>query len=121
MKRFFSRYLLFLLSSTLLLSPGSMLSQESAPAEAPLLTHSEMEEFLATAKIVGRRTLSTGVTNSLRATLTDGRITHDAHIQTINDARSSFQTLKGQSSISVTATSSTSPPIGSTSFCASLA
>jgi hypothetical protein len=54
-----------------------------------------MEEFLAAARVVKHRGLSKGVTNSLRATLNDGRLTHDAHIQTINQARPTYQTFRG--------------------------
>ena len=47
-------------------------------------TDAEKEEFLRTAKVVHRKTLPTGVTLSSRATLSNGRFTHDAHIQTFN-------------------------------------
>jgi hypothetical protein len=47
-------------------------------------TDAEKEEFLRTAEVVERETLPTGVTLSSRATLSNGRFTHDAHIQTFN-------------------------------------
>ncbi len=39
--------------------------------------------------------MGTGVTGSLRATLSDGRIQHDAHIQTVDEYHSRFQTDRG--------------------------
>lgn len=48
------------------------------------LSDAERESFLRTARIVVRRTLPIGRTRPDRATLTDGRRTHDAHIQTID-------------------------------------
>ena len=51
-----------------------------------------MEEFLLNAKVVARRNLSTGITNSQRATLDDGTLRHDAHIQTVDIQKASFQT-----------------------------
>ena len=51
------------------------------------LTRPEMEEFLLTAQIVEERALPVGVTNSQRATLDDGKLRHDAHIQTVDIRR----------------------------------
>jgi hypothetical protein len=61
----------------------------------PRLSRAEMEEFLTNAKIVERKNLSMGITNSQRATLDDGRLKHDAHIQTVDIRKASFQTLSG--------------------------
>jgi hypothetical protein len=66
-----------------------------APAERPALSLAEKEEFLAKARIVRTRSVSVGVTGTLRATLTDGRITHDASIQTIDEYKSRFEGLRG--------------------------
>lgn len=59
---------------------------------SPQLSRTEMEEFLMRAKVVQRRSLSMGTTNSQRATLDDGRLTHDAHIQTVDVQKATFQT-----------------------------
>jgi hypothetical protein len=59
------------------------------------LTKTEMEAFLHTAKIVKHKELGTGVTHSIRATLSDGRIQHDAHIQQIDESKTTFQTDRG--------------------------
>ena len=50
------------------------------PVATPRLTQEEMEAFLLKAKISNRRDAGSGVTGSSRVTLTDGRLTHDAHV-----------------------------------------
>lgn len=62
----------------------------------PQLTREEMEAFLLKAKITKRQPLSVGVTGSERATLSDGRLTHDAHIQTVNISRRKHRTSSGE-------------------------
>ena len=57
---------------------------------SPQLTPSEMEAFLLQAKIVDIREAGGGVTDSLRATLTDGTFTHDVHIQSVDIEKSVF-------------------------------
>jgi hypothetical protein len=69
--------------------------QAAAPAAPPVaLSLEETEAFLLNAKVVGRKGVSTGVTNTIRATLSDGRITHDAQIQTVDVAQTVFQAGK---------------------------
>ena len=58
---------------------------------APQLTPEEMKAFLLKARIVRMRNLGQGVTNSRRATLSDGQVTHDAHVQTVDIAMQVFQ------------------------------
>lgn len=75
---------------------ASLLCQGQAPVAAPpQLTAGEMETFLRSAKIVKTRSLSKGVTQSLRVTLSDGRLTHDAHVQTIDERRNEFRSPWG--------------------------
>jgi hypothetical protein len=64
------------------------------PVATPSLTLEEMEAFLLKAKISSRRDAGSGVTNSSRVTLTDGRLTHDAHLQAVDIARPVFQAGK---------------------------
>ena len=65
------------------------------PAPAPVsLTPAQMEVFLTKAKIVSIRSVSTGVTDSKRATLSDGTVTHDAHVQAVNQEMAVFQAGK---------------------------
>src|SRR5688500_16830710 len=65
--------------------------QVIAAQQAVTLAPEEMEVFLKTARIVSTRDAGNGVTNSRRATLSDGTITHDAHIQVIDEAKPVFQ------------------------------
>src|SRR6266852_8863678 len=48
---------------------------------AKQLTRDQMEQFLLNAKIVAEKTIEKGITHTMRITLTDGRIYHDAHVQ----------------------------------------
>lgn len=50
-----------------------------------------MERFLKTAKMVSLKDLPVGVTIPQRATLTDGRVTHDAAIQFVDERKLFFQ------------------------------
>jgi len=54
-------------------------------------TDEQMDRFLRTAKIVKIKNLSTGVTHSRRATLDDGTIQHDAHVQSIDEHKAKFE------------------------------
>lgn len=65
------------------------------PPVSSALSRSEKEEFLAKAEIVKSKHVSTGITGTYRVTLTDGRLTHDASVQTIDDAKLTFQTAGG--------------------------
>jgi hypothetical protein len=59
------------------------------------LSRPEMEQFLYTARVIRQKGLSSGITNSQRATLDDGKLRHDAHIQTVEISKTSFQTVMG--------------------------
>ncbi|MEX2262816.1 MAG: hypothetical protein WD696_12750 [Bryobacteraceae bacterium] len=74
---------------------GGLAWAQQAAAPATKLNRERMEEFLKNAKIVSRRGISIGVTNSLRAKLSDGSVDHDAHIQSIDMAKSQYQTDRG--------------------------
>jgi len=58
-------------------------------------TYEQIEQFLQTAKIVKMKDLSTGVTNSRRATLSDGTMQHDAHVQSIDESKAKFEGSAG--------------------------
>ena len=78
----------FLLALTWALPPAT--AQTPAAAPAPSLTQEEMSTFLLKAEIGRLRSAGAGVTDSKRASLTDGTITHDAHIQTVDEAKTVF-------------------------------
>ena len=64
--------------------------QEIAPV-APRLTNDEMAAFLLKARILNIRDAGSGVTVSQRARLSDGQLTHDAHVQSVDIARPVFE------------------------------
>ena len=55
----------------------------------------DIERFLLKANVVRTRSAGKGITGSLRATLTDGVLTHDVHIQTIDEAKREFRSDQG--------------------------
>ena len=77
---------------------GAVLAQQPAPqvpaadaaATVPKLTDAQIEDFLLHAKVKETKSAKKGVTASLRATMTDGKLTHDAHIQDIDDSQKVF-------------------------------
>jgi hypothetical protein len=69
--------------------------QEAAVVARPVLTPAEMEDFLLHARITNTKGVNKGVTNTQRATLSDGRITHDASLQSVDIAKPLFQPAKG--------------------------
>jgi hypothetical protein len=77
---------------------GAVLAQQPAPAAppaqasatAPKLTDAQIEDFLLHAKVIKTKGAKKGVTASLRATLTDGTLTHDAHIQDVDEHQQQF-------------------------------
>ena len=70
-------------------------SQEKSATSSPNLTDAEKEDFLLKAKVVSMRNINTGVTGTRRAVLDDGKLKHDAHIQTVDISKTSFQTDRG--------------------------
>ena len=52
----------------------------------------EMEEFLRSAEVRGRKKLGVGVTGSERLKLWDGSVEHYAHFQSVNSTRKKFTT-----------------------------
>jgi hypothetical protein len=71
---------------------------QNLPANSkPKLTCAEMEQFLRDAKIGAQRNIPRGVTLPKRATLTsdDGKIVHDASIQTVHESKTSYTTSRG--------------------------
>jgi hypothetical protein len=55
----------------------------------------EIERFLLRAKVVKSRGAGKGITGSIRATLSDGTRTHDAHVQTVDETKRDFRTSQG--------------------------
>ena len=73
------------------LTPTLLAQGAPAPASTPALSSEAMEAFLLKARVSNMRDAGSGVTNSRRATLTDGQLTHDVHIQTVDIAQQVFE------------------------------
>ena len=59
------------------------------------LTLEQKEQFLLKAPVTRERASKKGITGTVRATLSDGTITHDASIQSINEQKARFEGEKG--------------------------
>ena len=62
-------------------------------------TLEQQEEFLRTARIVTTHGVNKGITNTVRVTMTDGRITHDASVQRIDEHKNVFEKSTGGSEL----------------------
>jgi hypothetical protein len=75
---------------------AAVVAQTVAPAASVSeLSLAEREQFLLEAKITRTRGAGKGVTGTLRATLSDGTLTHDASIQTIDEYKQRFESVRG--------------------------
>jgi hypothetical protein len=86
---------LFAFSAAWVVVLALLVHAQPVASPAPSLSDSEMEQFLLHAKILKSKSASKGITGSLRATLSDGKLTHDAHIQMIDEEKAQFQGEKG--------------------------
>lgn len=82
-----------ILLAALVLVGASATAISQGPATG--LTDAEMEQFLRKARIVSTKRIGLGVTESVRATLSDGSRTHDAHIQIVDAYKSEFRSARG--------------------------
>ena len=87
--------LLALVAVTGILSAAPLLAQDAAVLTQPLLTFEQMEDFLLNAKILKTREVNKGVTGSQRATMSNGQVTHDAQIQTVDISQFVFTPQRG--------------------------
>ncbi len=83
--------------SIALLMGGLVVSSSWLQAQQPPSTWSdaEKEAFLLRAKVKKTKGVSTGITGTRRATLSDGQLTHDASVQTIDVYKRSAPTARG--------------------------
>lgn len=82
----------------MLLAAGFLtISAQTSPApDAGLtLTHAQKEAFMLKAKVVKTKSSPKGITDTVRATLSDGTITHDVSIQRIDETKRNFETPFG--------------------------
>lgn len=74
---------------------GATSAAASSATSVASLSIDAREAFLASARVVGQRPAPKGTTNTKRVTLTDGTFTHDASVQTIDDAKPIFESNRG--------------------------
>ena len=88
---------LFWALGLLWVQPEPVLRAQEAPqaTTVPQLSDAQIEKFLTDARIVKTKNVGKGVTNSQRATLTDGTITHDAHIQIVDESKTTGPSARG--------------------------
>jgi hypothetical protein len=67
----------------------------AVPIQEPQLSEDEIKRFLLNAKVIAKKVSNKGITNTLRLTLSDGKITHDASFQSIDERRSKFEGMAG--------------------------
>ena len=73
-------------------------SAQTAPAQpggVETWTDAQIEEFLSKAKVLRTKGTGKGVTNSIRATLSDGVVEHDAHIQQVDERKQTGPAAQG--------------------------
>ena len=87
--------LLALFTISGILSAAPLRAQDAAVLTQPVLTLEQMEDFLLNAKILKTREVSKGITGTRRATMSDGQITHDASMQTVDVAQFVFTPARG--------------------------
>jgi hypothetical protein len=76
--------------------PNSALPAPAAAATSLASMDAQAREvFLSTAKIVNVKSPPKGTTNTKRVTLSDGALSHDASVQTIDDAKAVFESNLG--------------------------
>jgi hypothetical protein len=82
-------------------SPARAQAQPQPPPAAPSaakaapLSDAETEEFLLKAQPGKTRAAGKGITGSLRMTMTYQGLTHDAHVQTIDESKREFKSQQG--------------------------
>lgn len=70
-----------------------MLAQAASRARPIALeTALQREQFLLNGRITGQKTVGEGITHTSRITLTNGSLTHDAHVQTIDIYKEVYRT-----------------------------
>ncbi len=75
---------------------GVTCSRMLLAADEPTLSKDQIKQFLLTAKVIKSAPAHKGITDTLRLTLTDGTMTHDAHFQSIDEHESMKELASGR-------------------------
>lgn len=76
-----------------------LLAVPLATGDDTSLTKDEIKQFLLTAKIVGEKGTRKGITQPLRLTLSDGKVTHDASYQAVDEHKDHLQMADGHTEL----------------------
>ena len=81
-------------------TPSVATSRDQAAATSqPALTREQMAQFLNTAKVIGHKGISRGITSPARLTLSDGTLTHDAAFNRVNEHKPIMQFPGGRTEL----------------------
>lgn len=72
-----------------------MISSAARAADEPALTKDQIKQFLQTAEVIKSKPSSKGTTHPSRLTLSDGKITHDASFQSIDEHKQEMKLESG--------------------------
>jgi hypothetical protein len=70
---------------------GPLAHELAQPTATAPPSDAQVEQFLREAKVIKTKSVGKGVTGSLRATLSDGTLTHDAQIQQVEEKKTQFE------------------------------
>ena len=79
--------------------PEAGAREQAAAAPQQALTREQMAQFLLTAKVIGHKGISKGVTSPARLTLSDGTLTHDAAFSRVNEHKPIMQFPGGRTEL----------------------
>jgi hypothetical protein len=68
----------------------SVAQEAASPVAHPTLSPEEMERFLSKGEILATIRVSKGVTKARQVRMSDGRLTHDAQVQDVDEAKAIF-------------------------------
>lgn len=77
------------------LAPAAFATNDPRNPDWSTISDEAKEGFLRKAKVITRRPISVGITGTDRVTLSDGKWTHDAHFQKIDESKPVFQGTMG--------------------------
>jgi hypothetical protein len=76
-------------------APDAFAATDPREPDWSTISDEAKEEFLRKATVINRRPINVGVTGTDRVTLSDGKWTHDAHFQKIDETKAVFQGTMG--------------------------
>jgi hypothetical protein len=79
----------------LLIATAVICLQPLKAADDPALSKDQIKEFLLNAQVVGSKEIGQGVTHSLKLTLSNGTLTHDASFQNIDEHKPQARLTSG--------------------------